>query len=133
VDHDDVQRGTRAASEGASKSMSNKAHKSDPPRFELEAPFVKELVSLGFDAFDDPAEITSTTAAAAKAIVEDQKSNRGDNNAKALLALLAVLVKMRQESRRTARVFKALLFGCGVIAITLYGLEKAGVIQFVHH
>lgn len=107
--------------------------KSDPPKFELEAPFAKELVSLGYDAFDDPAEITSTTGRAIKAILEDQEANKYDNNSRALIALLAVLVKMRHEQRNAARWLKLAAFALGVAGVTLYMLDKAGVIQFVHH
>jgi hypothetical protein len=113
--------------------MSSSDRPSKPPKFELEAPFVQELVSMGLDAFDDPAEITKTTAHAAKAIYEDQKSNRYDNNAKALMALLNVLLKMRREQRNSSRWLKLAAFALGVAGLTLYLLDKANMIQFVHH
>lgn len=106
--------------------------KSDRP-FELEPSVIKELVSLGLDAFDDPAEITSTTGRAAKAIIEDQRANRGDNDSKSMLAILAILVKIRREQRNQARLQRMYVFAVAVLGVALYTLDKLGVIAFVHH
>jgi hypothetical protein len=99
----------------------------------LDAPFVKELVSLGFDAFDDPEEISKVTADAVKTIVEDQKSNREDNNSRSLLAIVAVLVHMDKRQRQRDRVLKLLLFTVIGGAALLFALDKAGLIKFTIH
>lgn len=110
----------------------NKPPKSDPPSLKLDAPFMKELATYGLGAFDDPEEITQTTMAAAKAIIDDQKTNRRDvDSTKSLLAILAVVTKHRMEQRATKRVLQII----ALVAAVLFVLDKAGVITFTlgHH
>lgn len=111
------------------------SHKSDPPK--LDASLLKELAAYGFDAFDDPEEITSTTAAAAKAIIDDQKTNRIDStNARSLIAILNVIVKLRKEQRAAATRMRQVIYTTFVVAATVFVLEKSGALDLAklfHH
>jgi uncharacterized ion transporter superfamily protein YfcC len=109
--------------------------KSDPPK--IDPGLLREIVAYGFDAFDEPEEITSTTARAAKAIIDDQKANRIDStNAQSLIALLNVVTKGRKEQRAAAQRVRQIIYTVLVIGATVFLLEKSGALDLAklfHH
>lgn len=107
--------------------------KSDPPSLKLDVPFMNELAELGFQAFDDPEEISKVTADAVKTIVQDQKSNSEDNNSRSLLAIVSILIHIDKRQRARDRVLKLLVFTVLGGGALLFALDKAGLIKFTLH